>query len=102
MYEFQHSFLSPNSSYLQIARITDLNTDAMKVEMRGHDNFIECAVFVPAIATPPVRELVALVRDNVLHLRYLLIYFHTSPACYGATIKSRLIGNLIRSYGCSR
>jgi len=33
----------------------------MKTEMRGHDNRIECAVFVPQASIPAVRELVALV-----------------------------------------
>ena len=51
----------------QTARITDIETSAMKTEMRGHDNRIECAVFVPQASIPAVRELVALVmRFNVL------------------------------------
>jgi platelet-activating factor acetylhydrolase IB subunit alpha len=33
----------------------------MKTEMRGHDNRLECAVFVPQASIPAVRELVALV-----------------------------------------
>ncbi|KAJ3505202.1 hypothetical protein NLJ89_g7541 [Agrocybe chaxingu] len=41
------------------ARITDLESGAMKTEMRGHDNRIECAVFVPQASIPAVRELVA-------------------------------------------
>ncbi|KAH9947606.1 dynein regulator [Amylocystis lapponica] len=42
------------------ARITELESALVKAEMRDHDNFVECAVFVPAIATPAVRELVAM------------------------------------------
>ncbi|KJA21636.1 hypothetical protein HYPSUDRAFT_67562 [Hypholoma sublateritium FD-334 SS-4] len=42
------------------ARITDIETSSMKTEMRGHDNRIECAVFVPQASIPAVRELVAL------------------------------------------
>ena len=34
----------------------------MKVEMRGHDNTLECAVFVPAVAAPSIRELIKQVR----------------------------------------
>ena len=36
----------------------------MKTEMRGHDNRIECAVFVPMASIPAVRELVAQVIKN--------------------------------------
>lgn len=32
--------------------------------MRGHDNRIECAVFVPQASIPAVRELVALVNSH--------------------------------------
>ncbi|KAG6840564.1 hypothetical protein C0991_005840 [Blastosporella zonata] len=41
------------------ARITDIESGIMKVEMRGHDNRVESAVFVPAASIPAVRELVA-------------------------------------------
>ena len=46
---------------LQTARITDIESAALKTEMRGHDNRIECAVFVPMVSIPAIRELVALV-----------------------------------------
>lgn len=45
----------------QTARITDIETTALKTELRGHDNRIECAVFVQQASIPAVRELVALV-----------------------------------------
>lgn len=38
-----------------------MESGSMKTEMRGHDNRIECAVFVPQASIPAVRELVALV-----------------------------------------
>ncbi|KAG6817003.1 hypothetical protein H0H87_000898 [Tephrocybe sp. NHM501043] len=41
------------------ARITDIESGTMKIEMRGHDNRVESAVFVPAASIPAVRELVA-------------------------------------------
>ncbi|KAG6896964.1 hypothetical protein C0992_005025 [Termitomyces sp. T32_za158] len=41
------------------ARITEIESGTMKVEMRGHDNRVESAVFVPKISIPAVRELVA-------------------------------------------
>jgi platelet-activating factor acetylhydrolase IB subunit alpha len=44
---------------LQTARITEIESGAMKMEMRGHDNRVESAVFVPAVSIPAVRELVA-------------------------------------------
>jgi len=49
----------------QTARITDIDTTALKTEMRGHDNRIECAVFVPQASIPAVRELVALVIPSI-------------------------------------
>ena len=51
-----HSF-----SFFQTARITDLESSALKAEMRGHDNRIECAVFVPLVSIPSVQELMAVV-----------------------------------------
>ncbi|KIM71777.1 hypothetical protein PILCRDRAFT_830134 [Piloderma croceum F 1598] len=41
-------------------RITDLESAATKAEMRGHDNVVEVAVFVPSISIPAVRDLVAI------------------------------------------
>ncbi|KAG5717873.1 Nuclear distribution protein PAC1 [Termitomyces sp. T112] len=41
------------------ARITEIESGMMKVEMRGHDNRVESAIFVPAASIPAVRELVA-------------------------------------------
>ena len=46
-----------------MARITDLESSALKTEKRGHDNRIECAVFVPPVSIPSVRELVAVVNS---------------------------------------
>jgi len=45
-----------------------MESSAMKTEMRGHDNRIECAVFVPQASIPAVRELVALVIHITLQL----------------------------------
>lgn len=44
-----------------MARITHLQSAVVKVEMRGHDNRIEFASFVPAASIPSIRELIALV-----------------------------------------
>jgi platelet-activating factor acetylhydrolase IB subunit alpha len=52
---------TPLYSFLQTARITDIESAALKTEMRGHDNRIECAVFVPMLSILAIRELVALV-----------------------------------------
>ncbi|KAF5381675.1 hypothetical protein D9615_005568 [Tricholomella constricta] len=41
------------------ARIVDPESGAIKIEMRGHDNRVECALFVPGTSVPAVRELVA-------------------------------------------
>lgn len=46
----------------QTARITDIESGTVKLELRGHENRVECAVFVSTVSTPAVRELVALVR----------------------------------------
>lgn len=48
-----------NLSSLQTARIVDIESGLVKVEMKGHDNRVECAVFLPPISIPAVRELVA-------------------------------------------
>jgi hypothetical protein len=62
---FSWSIDSTDDEY-QTARITDIETTALKTEMRGHDNRIECAVFVPQTSIPAVRELVALVIPFIL------------------------------------
>lgn len=46
----------------QTARISDVESGSMKAEMRGHDNRLECAVFVPESSVAAIRELVASVR----------------------------------------
>ena len=66
------SFLRDVTHRPQTARISDLESGAMKVEMRGHDNRIESAVFVPVVSIPAVRELVALVSHHTLTHRLKL------------------------------
>ncbi|KAI0747685.1 WD40-repeat-containing domain protein [Daedaleopsis nitida] len=41
------------------ACITEMESSATKVEMRGHENTIEYAVFLPAAAAPSIRELIS-------------------------------------------
>lgn len=60
---------TPLYSFLQTAHITDIETAVLKTEMRGHDNRIECAVFVPMVSIPAIRELVALVTPKLLPLK---------------------------------
>ena len=46
-----------------MARNKGLESSALKAEMGGHDSRIECAVFVPPVSIPSVRELVAVVNS---------------------------------------
>jgi hypothetical protein len=50
----------------------------MKVEMRGHDNRVEFAAFVPPASIPSIRELIALVSDFHLYsLSGFSAYFYS-------------------------
>ncbi|KAI0313948.1 dynein regulator [Amylostereum chailletii] len=40
------------------ARVVELATGTTKAELRGHDNVVESAIFVPRVAVPAIRELV--------------------------------------------
>ncbi|KAI0065041.1 dynein regulator [Artomyces pyxidatus] len=40
------------------ARVVELATGTTKAEMRGHDNVVEAAIFVPRNAVPAIRELI--------------------------------------------
>lgn len=69
----------PASNVPQTARITDIESGTVKVELRGHENRVECAVFVSTVSTPAVRELVALVclieyRTSYLPFLICIIY----------------------------
>jgi len=48
----------PSSS--QTARIWDFANGETKMELRGHDHVVECAVFAPVVAYPAIRELAGL------------------------------------------
>ncbi|KAF8576683.1 dynein regulator [Ramaria rubella] len=41
------------------ARLSDIESGALKAEMRGHENVVEVAVFIPPVSLPAVRDLVA-------------------------------------------
>ncbi|KAF8522031.1 WD40-repeat-containing domain protein [Gautieria morchelliformis] len=41
------------------ARISNIDSGAAKAEMRGHENVVEVAVFVPSVSLPAIRDLVA-------------------------------------------
>jgi len=41
----------------QTSRIWDLTNGETKMEFRGHEHVVECAVFAPIIAYPAIREL---------------------------------------------
>jgi WD40 repeat protein len=43
---------------VQTARLWDVSTGETKMEFRGHDHVIECAIFVPVNAYPYIRELI--------------------------------------------
>jgi len=86
----------------QTARITDIESAALKTEMRGHDNRIECAVFVPMVSIPAIRELVALVGLPYSSDNAHLIYIISSYAARKCTIvKSRFIRHIFRHDGFS-
>ncbi len=51
---------------LQTARITELESSILKVEMRGHENTVECAAFVPLAAATSIRELISQVCSRVI------------------------------------
>ncbi|THH18967.1 hypothetical protein EW146_g2117 [Bondarzewia mesenterica] len=40
------------------ARVVEVSSGTTKAELRGHDNVVEVAVFVPRISVPAIRELV--------------------------------------------
>ncbi|GJJ15918.1 hypothetical protein Clacol_010197 [Clathrus columnatus] len=41
------------------AKLSDTESGAVKVELRGHENVVEAAVFAPTISMPAIRDLVA-------------------------------------------
>ena len=64
-------------SFLQTVHI---ESATLKTEMRGHDNRIECTVFVHMVSIPAIRELVALVTKLLLlnskKIAKFLLFFH--------------------------
>jgi len=58
-------YISSNLVILQLtatktSRIWDLSNGETKMELRGHEHVVECAVFAPVIAYPAIRELAGL------------------------------------------
>ena len=41
----------------QTAHIVELDSGTAKAELRGHDNVVEAAVFIPVTCIPAIREL---------------------------------------------
>jgi len=69
--------VSPAASFFQVqekltmqtSRIWDFASGETKMELRGHDHVVECAVFAPIIAYPAIRELAGIqVRLFILFL----------------------------------
>lgn len=44
----------------QTSRVWDFSTGETKMELRGHEHVVECAVFAPVNAYPAIRELAGL------------------------------------------
>lgn len=50
-----------------------METGVAKAEMRGHENVLEVAVFVPPVSLPAIRDLVARVSHRTESLLYALL-----------------------------
>ena len=59
-------------NHRQTARLVELDSGTTKPELRGHDNVVESAVFIPISCIPAIRELLG---QKVLlcHLPLLII-----------------------------
>ena len=44
-------------TFPQTSRVWDIGSGETKMELRGHEHVVECAVFAPVIAYPAIREL---------------------------------------------
>ncbi|KAG9290914.1 hypothetical protein G9A89_011064 [Geosiphon pyriformis] len=51
------------SSNDQTSRLWEISTGECKMEFRGHDHVVECAIFAPIVAYPFIRELIGVEKD---------------------------------------
>ncbi|CAI2167204.1 18033_t:CDS:2 [Funneliformis geosporum] len=51
------------SSNDQTARLWEVSSGECKMDFRGHDHVVECAIFIPVIAYPYIRELIGVDKD---------------------------------------
>lgn len=73
---FAHFIYSYFSTFkTQTARLWDVNSGECKMEFRGHDHVVECAIFAPAAAIPFIREMIGLVVD-VRALQQTIIHMY--------------------------
>lgn len=56
----------------QTSRVWDFSTGETKMELRGHEHVVECAVFAPLNAYPAIRELAG--------LKVSLLYMFIDPS----------------------
>jgi hypothetical protein len=80
---------------LKTSRLWEVSTGECKMDFRGHDHVVECAIFVPVIAYPFVRELIGVDKDVCLYfltilLIYSLILFNISFFLMYTTAKSNI------------
>lgn len=50
-------FLTDSRLIVQTAHLVELDSGTTKSELRGHDNVVEAAVFIPVSCLPSIREL---------------------------------------------
>lgn len=55
-------------SYKQTSRVWDLMNGETKMDFRGHEHVVECAVFAPVVAYPSIRELAGLGVSRVVSI----------------------------------
>lgn len=55
-----------NTAYKQTARLWDVQTGESKMEFRGHEHVLECAIFAPINSYQYIQELIG---DEVRYIR---------------------------------
>ena len=49
--------VNASTDFFQTARIIEIDTGEIKSELLGHEGFVTVALFVPAVATPALQQL---------------------------------------------
>jgi hypothetical protein len=65
---YPHILLGRHAESSQTAHIVELDSGTTKSELRGHDNVVESAVFIPVSCLPAIRELLG---QKVLPVHFL-------------------------------